>query len=109
MRAVMEHLAENGPMTVPQIARSKNVTRQHIQPLADELVAAGFAIYEENPGHKRSQLVKLSRMGERTFDTIRKREKTYLDAVAAGFSAEELETVVMVLVRFRHRLAEAMP
>jgi hypothetical protein len=38
-RAVMESLADR-PRTVPDIARSKSVTRQHIQLLVDELGAA---------------------------------------------------------------------
>src|SRR5690348_8726939 len=37
MRAVLEALHERGAQTVPQIARSKKVTRQHIQALADKL------------------------------------------------------------------------
>lgn len=40
MRAVMETLSDAGPMTVPQIAKLKGVTRQHIQLLADALARA---------------------------------------------------------------------
>jgi len=49
MRAVMETLSASGAMTVPQIAKLKGVTRQHIQLLTDALCEAGLAVVKENP------------------------------------------------------------
>ena len=60
MRAVMETLSDAGPMTVPQIAKLKGVTRQHIQLLADALVDGGLASVKENPAHRRSSLITLT-------------------------------------------------
>lgn len=97
MRAVLEHLARVGPSTVPDIARAKSVSRQHIQKLADALVAAGLARFEPNPAHKRSALLAPTEAGERTFATIRRREGRALarlrEALDAGRCAEAAETV----------------
>src|SRR5262245_28999821 len=74
MRAVMETLAEAGPMTVPQIAKSKGVTRQHIQLLADALSGGGWVTVKDNPAHKRSSLIALTEKGKRMFAKMRVRE-----------------------------------
>ena len=63
-----------GAMTVPQIAKLKGVTRQHIQLLADALVAAGLAAVKENPAHRRSSLIALTEKGKRVFAKMRARE-----------------------------------
>jgi DNA-binding MarR family transcriptional regulator len=104
-RAVLEHLVEAGATTVPEIAKAKNVTRQHIQQLTDSLVAAGFADYAENPAHKRSQLVQLTANGRKTYAAIREREEGLLAAIAAGFAKGELGRTASVLTRFRDSLA----
>ena len=49
MRAVMESLYEGGPQTVPQVARSKSVTRQHIQSLVDQLLEVGRVSARRSP------------------------------------------------------------
>lgn len=83
-RAVLESLHEEGPRTVPQIARSKSVTRQHIQTIVDELAASGLVALEANPAHKRSSLVILTAKGRKTFDEMRRREAAVLAALAGA-------------------------
>ena len=39
MRAVLENVVEGGPMTVPEMARMRPVSRQHIQVLVNDLLA----------------------------------------------------------------------
>ena len=104
-RAVLEHLVEAGGTTVPEIAKAKNVTRQHIQQLTDSLVAGGFADYAENPAHKRSQLVRLTAKGGKTYAAIREREEGLLAAIAASFTKGELGRAASVLTRLREFLA----
>lgn len=48
-RALLEYLADSGPDTVPEVGRAKNVTRQHVQQLAESLVRAGLAEWRRNP------------------------------------------------------------
>ena len=105
-RSVLEYLAENGPSTVPDIARVKHVSRQHIHQLSDALVAAELAQYLSNPAHKRSQLVKLTERGGATFMRMRQRE---LAAIAAGahlVDADELDAAAQTLRRLRNALTQ---
>ena len=107
MRAVMETLTA-GPMTVPQIAKLKGVTRQHIQLLADALLKAGHAIEKENPAHRRSSLIALTEKGRRAFAKMRAREEPVIDEVAWEFDAQELEQATAVLRRLASRLDERL-
>jgi len=73
MRAVLEFLARNGPRSVPDIARSRLVTRQHIQSLVNGLLELRLVSLEDNPAHRRSSLVQLAPEGEddRTHEATR--------------------------------------
>ncbi len=104
-RAVLEFLAENGPATVPEIARSRNVSRQHIQQLADALVAAGYCACAGNPAHRRSQLLQMTETGRVVFAAAMAREKVYLERMSAEFPAGDLARAADALERF-HALLE---
>jgi DNA-binding MarR family transcriptional regulator len=108
MRAVMETLAAEGAMTVPQIARLKGVTRQHIQLLADALIEAGLAAVRENPAHRRSSLIALTDKGRRTFAKMRAREVPVVASIANEFDAQDLERATAVLTRLAARLDERL-
>ena len=60
----MRSLALLGPLTVPQIARMRPTSRQRMQRLADELAAEGLVEFVDNPKHRSSKLVRLTRQGE---------------------------------------------
>lgn len=108
MRAVMESLHEEGPMTVPQIASSKGVTRQHIQMLVNGLCEAGLASVNENPAHRRSSLIALTEKGKRVFATMRAREAEIISELATGLDANALETATEILTRLSLRLEERL-
>jgi DNA-binding MarR family transcriptional regulator len=59
----MRSLALVGPLTVPQIAEMRPTSRQRMQRLADELAAEGLVEFIDNPNHRRSKLVRLTRAG----------------------------------------------
>jgi DNA-binding MarR family transcriptional regulator len=58
-------LAE-GPLTVPQIARRMGITRQSVHATVKRLVADGLVELAPNLDHRRSQLVRLTELGERS-------------------------------------------
>jgi DNA-binding MarR family transcriptional regulator len=60
----LRSLALLGPLTVPQIAQMRPTSRQRMQRLADELAAEGLVTFIDNPKHRRSKLVQLTRKGE---------------------------------------------
>jgi DNA-binding MarR family transcriptional regulator len=60
----MRSLALIGPLNVPQIARMRPTSRQRMQRRADELAAEGLVELIDNPRHRRSKLVRLTRKGD---------------------------------------------
>ncbi|MGH6981993.1 MAG: MarR family winged helix-turn-helix transcriptional regulator [Stellaceae bacterium] len=55
--------ASGDPLSVPQIARRLGVTRQAVQRIADLLTDEGFAAYADNPDHKSSPHLVLTKTG----------------------------------------------
>lgn len=66
----LRSLAVIGPLTVPQIAQMRPTSRQRMQRLADELAAAGLVELIDNPKHRRSKLVRLTRKGEARYRAL---------------------------------------
>ena len=69
----MRSLALLGPLTVPQIAQMRPTSRQRMQRLADELAAEGLVKFIDNPKHRRSKLVQLTRKGEARYRELNAR------------------------------------
>src|SRR5579871_4207071 len=70
MRGVMTSLAGVGPRTVPELARERPVSRQHIQAVVNELMTAGLVQATANPAHRRSQLIGLTDQGQRVLRLV---------------------------------------
>jgi DNA-binding MarR family transcriptional regulator len=85
----MRSLALLGPLTVPQIAQMRPTSRQRMQRLADELAADGLVRFIDNPNHRRSKLVQLTRKGEGRYRELNTR---FLDIAATiGVDLSEAE------------------
>jgi DNA-binding MarR family transcriptional regulator len=101
MRAVLEALYEHGTQTVPQIARSKKVTRQHIQTLADKLLANKLIASEENPKDRRSPLLRLSEHGETVVERMRTRELRVLTEMSHALDDCDVDVALTTLDTLR--------
>jgi DNA-binding MarR family transcriptional regulator len=73
-RAVMEFLYPEQALSVPDIARKYDVSRQHVQVTVNGLVSRGLLRSIENPHHKRSRLIRLSSLSRASFEEIRRNE-----------------------------------
>jgi DNA-binding MarR family transcriptional regulator len=104
-RAVMEFLTTSDALSVPEIARRYNVSRQHIQVTVNALLSKGLLRSIDNPKHKRSRLVRLSSLGRDSFAEIRRNETTLIEEVFADIPDESLaitqDTLASVLKRLR--------
>jgi DNA-binding MarR family transcriptional regulator len=69
----MRSLALLGPLSVPQIAQMRPTSRQRMQRLADELAAEGLVKFVDNPKHRRSKLVQLTRKGDARYRELNAR------------------------------------
>lgn len=97
MRAVLESVIDGGPQTVPQMARVRPVTRQHIQGLVNALLEGGYVEYADNPAHKRSKLVIATKRGKAVFQALRERETAAFRRARIDVTAEELVAATRVL------------
>jgi DNA-binding MarR family transcriptional regulator len=104
MRAVLEFLVLNGPATVPHIARSRHVTRQHIQTLVNALLELDLAALGTNPAHRRSALVRLTPAGDKVIERMRRREQRLFEQVDLDSGADELRRATQTLRAVRNAL-----
>lgn len=105
MRAVMVLLAAVGDHTVPELARERGVSRQHIQSVINELLAAGLAATTRNPSHRRSPLLVLTDEGLRRLRTVEAREAAYLTRIAPAVSHLELAAASRLFDHLERNLA----
>lgn len=85
-RGVLRGLVRYGARTVPQLAFTRSVTRQHTQEVVDGLIADGLARRVPNPAHARSWLIEPTPRGE---------------AAVAALDAEDARTITAVSARIR--------
>ena len=86
----MRSLALLGPLTVPQIAQMRPTSRQRMQRLADELAAEGLVKFTDNPKHRRSKLVQLTRKGDARYRDLHTRFMAIAATVGVSLSEADI-------------------
>jgi DNA-binding MarR family transcriptional regulator len=95
----MRSLALIGPLTVPQIAQMRPTSRQRMQRLADELAAEGLVEFIDNPRHRRSKLVRLTRKGEARYCQLSARFLAIASTMGAELSEADIRTTIEIVRR----------
>lgn len=106
MRAVLELLLHEGPRSVPDMARARVVSRQHIQQQVDALRERKLVRREPNPAHKRSPLIALTDRGRALIQNMRAEELHALSRLRAGTSDSAIREAAQVLAAWRKTLTE---
>jgi DNA-binding MarR family transcriptional regulator len=83
-------VASGGALSVPQIARRLGVTRQHVQRVADALVAESLACFVVNPDHKTSSRLSLTVKGRRALETMANNSSDYARVLASRLHGFDL-------------------
>lgn len=97
-------VAAERPQPVAWLARDMGANRQNVQRIINDLHAEGLVSFEENPHHRRAQLVVLTAKGQKTYDEAMRLWAPWGDDVANGVSPKEIESFHRVLVTLRQRL-----
>lgn len=105
MRGVMRSLAMRGPTSVPDLARERPVSRQHMQTVVDQLLLAGMAEPRLNPAHRRSSLIALTVQGEAAIQQMTRREAALIAELSPRIRLEGLAAAVEVLGEVEIELA----
>lgn len=95
---------EDAPLSVAQIARAMNLTRQSVQRVADLLVEEGLSAYENNPAHARAKLLRLTAKGRKALQTIQAGQKVWANALAEGMNEAQLRAASAVLAQLQQAL-----
>ena len=93
------------PQPVAWFARDLGANRQNVQRIVNELVQEGLLQFENNPHHKRAQLVAMTAAGKRAYDDAIRAWDPAADDLARGLSLEDLATARRVLSALRNRLS----
>ena len=93
----MRSLALLGPLTVPQIAQMRPTSRQRMQRLADELEAEGLVEFIDNPKHRRSRLVQLTRKGDERFRELQARLLAIASTMGVGLSKGDIRRTTKIV------------
>lgn len=97
----MRSLALIGPLTVPQIAAMRPVSRQRMQRLANELAKGRLVEFVDNPRHRSSKLVCLTTKGEARFRQLNARflALSATMGAGAGLNATDIRKAAEILRR----------
>jgi len=105
-RAVLEHLTRNGATTVPRIARARQVSRQHIQSIVNDLLSRGLVEVAANPAHRRSHLIELTVTGRELIDQAIERERAFIEPLASTIDVDGLREATATLAALRAGLSD---
>jgi DNA-binding MarR family transcriptional regulator len=103
-RGVLRDLVRLGPRSVPQLARRRECSRQHVQVLVNRLVADGMAELVPNPDHRRSPLVSLTGAGRDALEAMWRREAELVDQLPVEAIVGDLRRAAEVLGQLRSML-----
>jgi DNA-binding MarR family transcriptional regulator len=98
----MRSLALLCPLTVPRIAQMRPTSRQRMQRLANELAAEGLVEFVDNPKHRSSKLVRLTRKGEARYREL----NAQLISIASTMSVAQNEADIRNAIGIVRRLSD---
>lgn len=102
-------LDQQGPQTVPGIARARGLSRQNIQVLVNRLIARGLVTLGQNPAHMRSALVHLTADGQELQAAASRHEMQSAEALLPYITESRLVPAAELLRQLRHLLGAAQP
>ncbi|GGP90446.1 MarR family winged helix-turn-helix transcriptional regulator [Streptosporangium pseudovulgare] len=97
VRAVLNLLCENGPMTVPQMGRAQALSRQFVQRMVNDAAARRLVESIPNPAHRRSSLIRLTDDGRAAITAVMTREHALLGQVGGDLTDADVTACVRVL------------
>lgn len=101
MRDLLRHLAVQGPATVPEIARERGVSRQHVQTVVNRFHQDGLVKFLENPRHRRSRIVRINKRGRRLIAEMDRRQRQIWQALDLDVRRTDLEEAARTLAGVR--------
>jgi DNA-binding MarR family transcriptional regulator len=89
---------------VAWLARDMGGNRQNVQRIVNDLAADGLVAFQPNPHHRRAQLVVLTAKGKEAFGAAMNVQTPWINRLADGLRAADIETTREVISTLRRRL-----
>ena len=106
VRAVLEQLHRQGELTVPQMARSQELSRQFVQRMVNDAISAGWIEARPNPAHRKSPLIHLTEPGAEAIGAVVAREHELMSKVPGELTEADIRTTLKVLTAMSAGLDE---
>ncbi|MCP4575318.1 MAG: MarR family transcriptional regulator [Deltaproteobacteria bacterium] len=103
-RRIMNVIRQKKAATVPEIASLLGVSRQFVQTVCNKMVSLDYVEFKDNPRHKRSHLVALTRAGDVKFDSAHRNENEMIGRTIPDISLEKAEEARDLLTIIRESL-----
>lgn len=90
-------VADHGPVTVAQVARTMGLRRQSVQQTADALARDGFVVFVDDPDDARARRIALTTAGRRALRAVEARHAVWVEGLAARVDLTALQATVAAL------------
>jgi DNA-binding MarR family transcriptional regulator len=90
-------VADHGPVTVAQVARTMGLRRQSVQQTADALARDGFLVFVDDPDDRRARRIALTTAGRRALRAVEARHAVWVEGLAARVDLRALRATVAAL------------
>ncbi|HEV8016699.1 MAG TPA: MarR family transcriptional regulator [Stellaceae bacterium] len=97
---------QDGPRTIPQIARRMGLSRQSVRRLVDLLTRQKQVEALDNPNHRKSDLFRLTAAGVKSFKKLTQRQQAWHPRVAGNMTPATLIQATAVLRQLREQLED---
>lgn len=101
--------AAEHPQPVAWLARDMGANRQNVQRIINDLHEQGLVAFENNPHHKRAQLVVLTDKGVQAFDAAMRLQAPWINDLSEGLSLKDIQTFHSVIRALREKLEKSEP
>jgi DNA-binding MarR family transcriptional regulator len=97
-------VAAGRPQPVAWLARDMGGARQNVQRIVNDLEQEGLVEFQNNPHHRRAQLVVLTDKGTKAFDAAMRLQAAWANELTEGLELTDIETTRSVVAALRKRL-----
>lgn len=99
-------IAAERAQPVAWLARDMGASRQNVQRIVNDLEMEGLVRFAPNPHHRRASLVMLTETGQQAFDAAMRLQAPWINKLAEGLQADDIETTHKVITAVLLRLEE---
>jgi DNA-binding MarR family transcriptional regulator len=96
--------AAGRPQPVAWLARDMGGNRQNVQRIINDLYNDGLVAFENNPHHRRAQLVVLTDKGKKALEAAMRLQASWINTVSKGVAVKDIEIVRRVNTALRNNL-----